>query len=54
MERTVFDYFGQRLPAFMIHLTQADLKFLVETVATRRQDHDRVIELIRLDGQSAA
>lgn len=28
-------------------LSDADLRFVVETVATRRQDHDRVVELVR-------
>jgi len=28
-------------------LTEADLRFIVETVADRRQDHDRIIELVR-------
>ena len=28
-------------------LTEADLKFVVETVATRRRDHDHIIGLVR-------
>ncbi len=31
----------------MISLSESDLKFVVQTVATRRQDHDRVMELVR-------
>lgn len=31
----------------LVRLTESDLRFLVETVATRRKDHDRVIELVR-------
>lgn len=31
----------------MIRLTESDLRFLVETVVTQRQDHDRVIDLVR-------
>ena len=30
-----------------MELSEADLKFLVETVATRRQDHDKIVDLIR-------
>ena len=30
-----------------MRLTDSDLRFVVETVATKRQDHDHVIELIR-------
>jgi hypothetical protein len=30
-----------------MRLTDSDLRFLVETVATRRTDHDHVIELVR-------
>ncbi|HZT23856.1 MAG TPA: hypothetical protein VFB55_13200, partial [Verrucomicrobiae bacterium] len=30
-----------------LRLTEADLKFIVETVATRRQDHDHIVELVR-------
>lgn len=30
-----------------MRLTESDLKFVVETVATKRQDHDHVIDLIR-------
>ena len=30
-----------------MHLTESDLKFVVETVATRRQDHDHIISLVR-------
>lgn len=38
---------GQKLPEKRPPLTESDLRFLVETVVTKRQDHDRVIELIR-------
>jgi hypothetical protein len=31
----------------MLHLSECDLRFLVETVATRRQDYDHIISLIR-------
>lgn len=31
----------------LIRLIDSDLRFLVETVATRRTDHERVIELVR-------
>lgn len=31
----------------LIRLTDSDLRFLLETVATRRTDHERVIELVR-------
>ena len=31
----------------MLKLTEPDLRFLVETVATKRRDHDHVMELIR-------
>ncbi len=30
-----------------MRLTEADLKFVVETVATRRQDHDHLVNLVR-------
>ena len=30
-----------------MRLTESDLKFVVETVATRRRDHDQIIELVR-------
>ena len=30
-----------------MRLTDSDLKFVVETVATRRRDHDHIIELVR-------
>ena len=30
-----------------MRLTESDLKFVVETVATRRRDHDHIIGLIR-------
>jgi hypothetical protein len=30
-----------------MRLTESDLKFVVETVATRRRDHDHIIELVR-------
>lgn len=30
-----------------MRLTESDLKFLVETVATKRRDHDHIIELVR-------
>ena len=31
----------------MLHLSEADLRFLVETVATGRRDHDHVMNLVR-------
>ncbi|HWI55965.1 MAG TPA: hypothetical protein VNZ22_01975 [Bacillota bacterium] len=31
----------------LTRLTEPDLRFLVETVATQRQDHDHVLELVR-------
>jgi len=31
----------------MLHLTESDLRFLVETVATSRRDYDRVMDLVR-------
>jgi len=31
----------------MMRLTESDLRFIVETVATRRRDHDHIIELVR-------
>ena len=36
----------QKLLEKRSHLSQSDLRFLVETVVTTRHDHDRVIELI--------
>ena len=30
-----------------MRLTDSDLKFVVETVAKRRRDHDHIIELVR-------
>ena len=30
-----------------MHLTEADLRFVVETVATRRRDHDHIMGLVR-------
>ena len=30
-----------------MRLTESDLKFVIETVATRRRDHDHIIELVR-------
>ena len=30
-----------------MRLTESDLRFVVETVATRRRDHDHIIELVR-------
>ena len=30
-----------------MRLTEADLKFVVETVATKRRDHDHIIGLVR-------
>lgn len=30
-----------------MQLTESDLKFVVETVATKRRDHDHIIELVR-------
>ncbi|HTQ52087.1 MAG TPA: hypothetical protein VMJ12_15365 [Candidatus Acidoferrales bacterium] len=30
-----------------MHLTEPDLKFVVETVATKRRDHDHIIDLVR-------
>lgn len=31
----------------MLHLTESDLRFLVETVATRRRDYDHIVNLVR-------
>jgi hypothetical protein len=31
----------------MLHLTESDLRFVVETVATRRRDHDHIVDLVR-------
>jgi hypothetical protein len=31
----------------MLHLTESDLRFLVETVATSRRDYDHIVKLIR-------
>ena len=31
----------------MLHLSESDLRFLVETVATRRQDYDHIANLVR-------
>ena len=31
----------------MLHLNESDLRFLVETVATNRRDHDHVMNLVR-------
>jgi hypothetical protein len=31
----------------MLHLSEADLRFLVETVATNRRDYDHVVNLVR-------
>ena len=31
----------------MLHLTESDLRFLVETVATIRRDYDHIVNLIR-------
>jgi hypothetical protein len=36
-----------RAPFGKMRLTESDLKFVVETVATRRRDHDHIIELVR-------
>lgn len=38
---------GKSAPTMNLHLTEADLKFIVETVATRRRDHDHIIALVR-------
>ena len=37
-----------------MHLTESDLKFVVETVATKRRDHDHVIGLVRDKDYGAA
>ena len=34
-------------PGKKMRLTESDLKFIVETVATRRRDHDHIIGLVR-------
>ena len=34
-------------PREKMRLTESDLKFVVETVATRRRDHDHILELVR-------
>ena len=31
----------------MLHLTESDLRFVVETVATSRRDHDHIVNLVR-------
>jgi hypothetical protein len=31
----------------MLHLTESDLRFLVETVATNRRDYDHIVDLVR-------
>ncbi len=31
----------------MLHLTESDLRYLVETVATTRRDYDRIVNLVR-------
>jgi hypothetical protein len=31
----------------MLHLTESDLRFLVETVATSRRDYDHIVNLVR-------
>jgi hypothetical protein len=31
----------------MLHLSESDLRFLVETVATRRRDYDHIVNLVR-------
>jgi hypothetical protein len=31
----------------MLHLSESDLRFLVETVATNRRDYDHIVNLIR-------
>jgi len=31
----------------MLHLTESDLRFVVETVATRRRDYDHIVDLVR-------
>jgi hypothetical protein len=31
----------------MLHLTESDLRFIVETVATSRRDYDHIVDLIR-------
>ena len=31
----------------MLHLTESDLRFVVETVATRRRDYDHIAQLLR-------
>ena len=31
----------------MLHLTESDLRFLVETVATSRRDYDHIVDLVR-------
>ena len=31
----------------MLHLTESDLRFVVETVITRRRDYDHIVQLLR-------
>jgi hypothetical protein len=31
----------------MLHLTESDLRFLVETVATSRRDYNHIVDLVR-------
>ena len=34
-------------PKAMLHLTESDLRFLVETVATSRRDYNHIVDLVR-------
>src|SRR6202171_5794067 len=38
---------GLRWSKTMLHLSESDLRFLVETVATNRRDNDHIVNLIR-------
>ena len=31
----------------MLYLSESDLRFVVETVATRRRDYDHIVDLVR-------
>ena len=31
----------------MLHLTESDLRFVVETVSTNRRDYDQIVDIVR-------
>lgn len=43
----VRDYLMGNKPSVTMRLTESDLRFIVETVADQRPDHDHIIELVR-------